>query len=525
MLVWDEMTPEQKLAVKKLSEQSFDLFLKLWFQIIQGEKLMWNWHHTYFCRIVDEMISGQRRSTIVNVAPGSTKTEAFSIHLAPYAYLKCKKVRNLQISQGDQLSKGNSDRVMKIMSSAEWLELWPAKFGRKQIDEFQIVDSEGKVRLEMISRSSGGQIVGKRGGYMTDTFSGLIALDDIDKPDSMFSKVKRERNHMLLKNTIRSRRASKKKGFETPILSVQQRLHVNDSSWFMMNGGMGIEFDRVVIPALVTDEYGNSLPEWLREDFRRDVLDGPYVLIDGVKHWSFWEDNESVENLMMLREADPYTFESQYQQEPFALGGNVFKTEWFKYYGDGPKSEFIKPDRFEFTFITADTAQKEGELNDYTVMCYWGIYRDRVYFIDGIRGKFDAPALRTNAEAFINQCWRRNKECGTLRHIYIEDKSSGTGLIQDLAKKTPIKITPVQRDSDKVTRAMDAQPVMKAGRMVLPESHPMLSEMLAELAAFTYDDSHPHDDIVDNCIDAANMGLNLASDAVSRMKKLAGMKS
>ncbi|MDJ1389994.1 hypothetical protein, partial [Pseudomonas aeruginosa] len=84
--------------------------------------------------------------------------EAFSIHLAPYAYLKCRKVRNLQISQGDALSKGNSDRVIKIFSASEWQELWPSKFGRKQIDEFQVMDDNDRVRLEMVSRSSSGQI-------------------------------------------------------------------------------------------------------------------------------------------------------------------------------------------------------------------------------------------------------------------------------------------------------------------------------------------------------------------------------
>lgn len=526
MIIWEDLKPADKLAIKALSTRNFSLFLKIWFQIIQGEKLMWNWHHSYFCHTVDEIIAGKRKSTIVNVAPGSTKTEAFSIHLAPYAYLKCRKVRNLQISQGDALSKGNSDRVIKIFSSGEWQELWPSKFGRKQIDEFQVLDDNDRVRLEMVSRSSGGQIVGKRGGYMTPGFSGLIALDDIDKPDDMFSKVKREKSHILLKNTIRSRRAKKKQGDETPILSVQQRLHAQDSTWFMMSGGMAIEFDRIVIPAMVTREYGESLPDWLRPEFERDVLSGPSVVIDGVEYWSFWEDNESIENLVALRDADLYTFLSQYQQEPIALGGNVFKSEWWRYYGDSEKAHEPRPDKFEYTFITADTAQKTNELNDYSVLCYWGKYRDRVYFIDGIRGKWEAPDLRVQAEAFIKQCWRRNKECGNLRKIYIEDKASGTGLIQDLTKAVNGmgEIVPVQRDKDKVTRAMDAQPIIKGGRVVLPDNHSFIAELVAEMSAFTYDDSHPHDDICDNVFDAANLEMNLSDDPVERMKRLAGLK-
>lgn len=72
---------------------------------------------------------------------------------------------------------------------------------------------------------------------------------------------------------------------------------------------------------------------------------------------------------------------------------------------------------------------------------------------------------------------------------------------------------------------MDAAPVMKAGRVALPESHPMLDEILSEVAAFTFDDSHPHDDIVDTLVDAVNLEMNMADDPVARMKKLAGLRN
>ena len=44
------------------------------------------------------------------------------------------------------------------------------------------------------------------------------------------------------------------------------------------------------------------------------------------------------------------------------------------------------------------------------------------------------------------------------------------------------------------------------------------------MVGFTFDDSHPHDDIVDNVVDAANFEMNLLDDPVERMKRLAGMK-
>lgn len=521
MLIWEDLTAAQKRAIKEMSEYSFEKMIRIWFQLLQGQKFLGNWHFSYLCDEVEQIIRGESQNVIFNITPGSGKTEIFSIHMSPYASIKSPKVRNLNLSFSDGLVQQNSNRIKEIIGSPEWQELWPGKLAKASAKDLIVNDANGKVRLQVNSRSIGGQVTGLRGGYMDEGFTGMLVLDDPDKPDDMFSKVRRDAMHMRLKNTVRSRRMKD----TTPIVMVQQRLHVNDSTWFMTNGGMGgIEFKVVSIPALVTEEYRESLPDWLKPEFDRDVLTSEPVYIDGVAHYSFWPAKESAKDLLALREADPYTFASQYQQQPIALGGNVFKTEWFQIYGSGDKATLPKPDRFEYTFITGDTAQKAGELNDYSVFCYWGMYKNRVYFIDGVRGKWEAPDLETNFVAFVNQCWKRNKECGTLRRIHIEDKASGTGLIQGAQKKLPIQVNPVQRNTDKVTRAMDAAPVMRAGRVALPENHPMLPEIIAETAAFTFDDSHPNDDIVDNIVDAVNIEMNMADDAIERMKKLAGLR-
>ena len=206
MLQWEELNDLEKLAIKKISEASFSGMIRAWFQIMQAQKYSMNWHHIYLCHEAEEIVAGRRGNTIFNVTPGSSKTEIFSIHLPVYAMLKCKKIRNLNVSFADSLVKRNSKRVREIISSKEFQELWPCKFGTSKDEEIQVLNGEGKVWFELISAAAGGRITGSRGGYMTPGFSGMVMLDDIDKPDDMFSKVKRERTHMLLKNTIRSRR-------------------------------------------------------------------------------------------------------------------------------------------------------------------------------------------------------------------------------------------------------------------------------------------------------------------------------
>nr|UYL16592.1 MAG: terminase large subunit [Caudoviricetes sp.] len=521
ILIWEELTPREKAVVKVMSERSFSDFMRIWFALIQAQKFRSNWHFNYLCWKVEQIINGEIQNIIFNITPGSGKTEIFSIHMPVYCMFRSEKIRNLNLSFSDSLVKDNGIRTREIIGSDEFQELWPCKLAKASGGDITALNSKEKAWLTLTSRAIGGQVTGKRGGYMDDGFTGMLTLDDPEKPKDLYSAVKRKAGHTLLKNTVRSRRMNDK----TPCVVVQQRLHVNDATWFLMNGGMGgMKFEQVIIPALVTEEYRDTLPDWLKEEFDRDVLSSPSVMIDGVEHFSFWPAKESAESLLALREADLYTFESQYQQKPIALGGNAFKSDWFQYYGDGEKANMPKPERFEYLFTTADTAQKAEEIHDYSVFVLWGKYKDRVYFIDGIRGKWEAPELEKMALNFYGNCFKWAKDNKTsLRKVYIEDKASGTGLIQSINKKLPIDITPVQRNTDKVTRAMDAAPIMKAGRCVFPESHEMLSDMEVELVSFTFDDSSPHDDICDNVFDAVNFEMNMLDDPVSRMKRLAGL--
>ena len=90
------------------------------------------------------------------------------------------------------------------------------------------------------------------------------------------------------------------------------------------------------------------------------------------------------------------------------------------------------------------------------------------------------------------------QKAGALRQLKIEDKSSGTGLIQQISRDG-VPVEGIPRDTDKVTRALDVAPQVQAGNVCIPEDAPWLSEFLAEHSAFP---NAAHDDIVDPCIDA-----------------------
>lgn len=206
-------------------------------------------------------------------------------------------------------------------------------------------------------------------------------------------------------------------------------------------------------------------------------------------------------------------WEALYQQNPQIVGGEIIKGEWFGQYKQLP---IIKQ-----RFIYADTAQKTAERNDFSVFECWGKGDDgKLYLIDLIRGKWEAPELERRAIAF----WNKHKAAdtasqGQLRQMKVEDKASGTGLIQGLKSKAQIPVVGIQRDKDKYTRLMDVLGYIESGYIMLPEEAPFTSDFLAECEAFTADDSHMHDDQVDPMMDAIN-DLLASNNAASLWEKM-----
>lgn len=526
IIEWADLSLVEKAILKDISLESFLKFTRIWFEINQGEKLMINWHHHMMADALQDIVLGKspEKNLIVNVPPGGTKTEFFSIHLPAYLFALQKegtinKFRNLNISFGDTLVKRNSRRTRDLIASFDFQEIWPGRFGINQAEEWELIDDNNKSIAQTNSRASGGQITGSRAGYYGDSYSGHIMLDDYNKPDDIFSEAKRETANRRLVNVIRSRRGDKSKEHPTPIINIQQRLHVNDATGFMLSGGMGINFDRIVIPALIDEEYINNLPKKYEKLCRKSIKNSDFVEIGGVRYWSYWPNMESVHDLIALWERDEYTFLSQYQQNPKALTGNVIDVDKFQRYENLPD--------LEWRAIYVDTnSGKVEDHNDFTVFTLAGKGVDgNVYIIDVERGKWDPEELLKKAVEVWDRWKEESNEKSKVRYMAIEDKQAGQGLITTLKKKRiiPLKEIPRGAGQNKIVRCLNVIPQINGGEVFIPAlygdnnakihqvnysnneyagSTHWVTTALAEIAAFSSDDSHNHDDILDTWMDA-----------------------
>ena len=153
----------------------------------------------------------------------------------------------------------------------------------------------------------------------------------------------------------------------------------------------------------------------------------------------------------------PANWQSVYQGSPVVAGGNIVNSEWWRWGEVRPK--------LKYRFITADTAQKKNTWNDYTVFQAWGkCYAGNIHLLDQVRERMSAPELRKNGKEFYDRHNGIRNE--PLRAMYIEDKSSGVGLIQELELEK-CKVEAVPRNTDKVERAMNSGPEIKSGKVFL----------------------------------------------------------
>lgn len=93
MLIWEDLTPAQKRAIKEISEYSFEKMIRIWFQVLQGQKFLSNWHFSLLCWKVEQIIKGEAQNVIFNITPGSGKTEIFRstcLFTPCYAAKKCE---------------------------------------------------------------------------------------------------------------------------------------------------------------------------------------------------------------------------------------------------------------------------------------------------------------------------------------------------------------------------------------------------------------------------------------------------
>jgi len=434
-----------------------------------------NWFHRNLCdeleNFVQDVEDGKAPQLMIFAPPRHGKTELASRRFPAWLFGRNPELQFIACSYAADLASRNNRDVQRIIESDRYAQVFPgtrlngknaAAIGTplKNGDIFEIVGHRGAYR----SAGVGGGITGM--GFDI----GLID-DPLKNSEEANSATVRNSIFEWYQTTFLTRRSPR-----SGIIIIMTRWHTDDLC------GRLLQQERDKWRVLSYPAIAESDDAYRRIGESLDPVRYPIAFLNQAKE-SMGSRN----------------FSALYQQSPVVVGGQIIKTEWFKQYTQDPL--------FEFRFITADTAQKTKEANDFSVLACWGVSGRKLYLIDLLRGKWEAPELRKRAQAFWDKHKVNRDGLGCLRSVLVEDKASGTGLIQEWRSLGGIPVKAVQRSIDKYTRCLDVIGQIEAGNVYVPAGAPFVSDFLTECEQFSANDSHSFDDQVDVLIDAINEGL------------------
>ena len=451
--------------------------MRYMFRVIEGRPFVVEPIHADLFQTMEKLYAGKELRQNINVPPRSAKTTLAKYFIA-YCWTISPKMNFIYTSYSESLLANFSKELMTILEHPAYKAMYPqsrAIEGEEDItpkDDFwyeylkQFYTGKNVYSAKKITTYQGGiclfsPIGGQITGYgcgvrSAKKFSGVLIIDDGNKPADVRSQTMRDRVLRYYEETLLSRLNNP----YVPIINIQQRLHVED------------------------------LSGTLEKKYRFNTLKKPLLDENGVCQIPSQYTPERIEEL----KKNNYMFLSQYQQEPIILGGQVIKRAYFRYY------PVAKEYQYKRILIAADTAMKTKEYNDYSVFMAGGVTTDnKLHVLDMLRGKWEAPELEKMAVAIWNQFKLYPVTGLTCNGFYIEDKASGIGLVQGLTAKYGIPVIGVPASTDKLTRAENVLPYIESGQVHLPENenYNFNVDILSECEAFSRDMSHKHDDIVD----------------------------
>lgn len=462
-------TPEKIKMTSEVLQSKFELYIDFVWWAINNTRFKFKPFHKKVIKKLENLVyqKNEKRNLCLNLPVGSGKSIITELFIT-WCFARSINHTFCYVSHSDRLITKLSNEAKEIIESDIWQQLFGSPLKKSERAKVNYSFDGASKRTGLTAGTMGGAITGLDAGNPNiDGFSGALIIDDpIDAGNIRYVNSREECiRHYDEKLTTRRRHPS------VPTILIMQRLHKDDLTGWIEE---------------------TQLEDW-------DIVKVPALNEDGT---SFWTERYPVSDLLKDQRTNPFKFFSQYQQAPITEGGAVIKSEWWRYYDN------INSVQLKRVFCVGDTAQKTKEHNDYSVFTAWGTDGVYLYFLDGVRGKWESPDLKKQALNF----WQRIKGLIPYRPasaFYVEDKASGTGLIQDLAVSSSIPIMGVQRNIDKLTRLEDVLPYIESGRVLLPFSkeYGFNPQLISEAEAFARDMSHKHDDIIDTVVDAVIKGF------------------
>jgi len=406
-------------------------------------------HHRRLAKIFEDVIAGEKKRVIINIAPRHGKSE-FSSYLFPAYFLgKFPEKKIIMGTHTAGLSEDFGRRVRNLIESEEYNEIFPST----QIAEDQ--KAAGKW-----STSAGGQYYAAGvGGALAGRGADLFVIDDPHSEQDV------KTNSRLAFDTAWS-------WFQTGPL---QRLMPGGAIIVIMTRWSLLDLTGKLI------DYQTKNPEAIPWE----IVELPAILPSGK---SLWPEQWPIESLEKTKASlDPKYWNAQYMQQPTSDNSAIISRKHWRIW------EQDEPPMCEYVIQSWDTAFETKNNSDFSACTTWGVFyneeegnKAQVILLDAFKDRMAFPELK---EVALKHWKEWNPDA-----FIVEKKAAGAPLIQELRNMgIPVEEFSPSRGNDKMVRLNAVSDLFASGTVWAPDTR-WAREVIEEVASFPVGE---HDDFVD----------------------------
>jgi predicted phage terminase large subunit-like protein len=437
-----ELTDQiERLEQIEKAKTDFLTFVKMmWPGVIIGP------HHKTMARVIEGVVLGDKKRSVVNMAPRMSKSEFFSCFMPAWYLGHNPDKKIIQICGNSDMAIGWSRKVRNLVASEEYQKIFPG------------------VGLRADSKSAGRWHTSHNGEYFAVGAEGNVTgkggdIVIIDDPTGEQQAITALTDPSVYRKCYDWYVAGPRQRLQPGgrICVVQSRWSVNDFT------GQLLKAEREAADSPFADKW--------------EVIELPAIL-NGKSIWpEFWPFEYLEATRVSL---PPHRWNAQYLQQPGSAESALLKREYWK------RWEPRKPPEVQFKLVTMDTAYSDKETADFTAVTTWGVFHGEAPPHYDKFGKLDPGGKELDCLILLD-AWKDRINFPDLKNaahkhylkwmpdiFLIEAKASGVPLLHELrARGIPVsEYTPVRGSkaspNNKIVRANAVTDILASGMVYAP---------------------------------------------------------
>ena len=428
--------------------QSFGLFAQHCFYEKNKKKFNVKPFHLELFSVFQDVYEGRIKRLIINIPPRHGKSELAALFQA-YVFFNNASANNMLVCYSKELQVSKSKLVKSYVISQLFKKYTKLKL---ELDRKGNMVWQTQQHGEQFSTTITGQALGSGAGLegAVGAQGGLIVIDDPNKALEMKSIPYRKMIIDAYMDTISTRINNR----NTPIVVIQQRVHEEDLTGFLLAGGDLNDWHLFKVSVFTPSGKNTIYPERL-----------------------------SYEDALRKQRANPTVFSGQYLQEPSPVEGNIFQKEWFNIVDPSTVPKGLTKRLF------IDGAYSEENSSDPTALMVtaYDKPRGKMYILYAEKKRLNMPELIRRIIELVRM--------SSITMTKVEPKATGTTIVQLLKDKGIAAKEFISRNKklDKEMKAYDCTDFVEGGRVDLVKGH-WNKDYLHEMGLFP---NGKYDDYVD----------------------------